>query len=149
MADDPSNPDWRVLSARGTALAKQSKYSEAIPFYERALQLSPGQRSVMNNLALAYTMSGEAHKAETVLRQADPTGADPRIKQNLALVMSLQGRHDEAKQLAGEVPVQGVRTADDVDTLRKIVRAQPAPASKAAAPATAVAGWRTVVVEKN
>lgn len=144
MADDPANPDWRVISARGTAHAKQSKYSEAIALYERALQVSPGQRSVMNNLALAYTMNGEASKAEGILRQADPEGSDPKIRQNLALVLSLQGRHDEAKQVVADVPGHGVRTSADVDTLRQIVRATPT-----AAPATAVAGWRTVVAESN
>src|SRR5262245_25147841 len=57
-ADDPTNPDWRVVSARGTVLAKQGKYREAIPFYERALKLSPDQPSVLNNLALAHVMEG-------------------------------------------------------------------------------------------
>lgn len=160
MADDPSAPDWRVISARGTVLAKQGKYSEAIPFYERALQASPNQRSVMNNLALAYTMNGEAQKAEGILRQADPDGSDPKIKSNLALVMSLQGRHDEAKQMAANGPSPG-RTSDDVDTLRQIVRADQRPAAAparhdqgpalrgpAAEQAIASAGgWRTVVAE--
>ena len=40
MADDPALPDWRVVSARGTVLAKQGKYSEAIPYYERALSIA-------------------------------------------------------------------------------------------------------------
>src|SRR5262249_45377578 len=29
IADDPVNPDWRVISARGTVLAKQGKYAQA------------------------------------------------------------------------------------------------------------------------
>src|SRR4029079_9653302 len=33
VADDPANPDWRIISARGTVFAKQGKYREAIPFY--------------------------------------------------------------------------------------------------------------------
>jgi Flp pilus assembly protein TadD len=53
MADDPANPDWRVISARGTVLAKEGKYTEAIPVFERAMTLAPDQTSVMNNLAMA------------------------------------------------------------------------------------------------
>jgi len=156
MAEDPANPDWRVVSARGTVLAKQGKYSEAIPFYERALQISPGQRSVMNNLALALTMNGDAQRAEAILRQADPQGADPRIKQNLALVMSLQGRHDEAKQIA---LAGNARASEDVDTLRRIVKADPRPAYGGGAPVlrgaaaenaiAGLGGWKTVVAESR
>ena len=98
IADDPANPEWRVISARGTVLAKQGKYAEAIPFYERAKTLAQNQPSVLNNLALAYTMSGEPQKAEQLLRQANQDGADPKVRQNLALVLGLQGKYDESKQ---------------------------------------------------
>jgi len=64
LADDPTNPDWKVVSARGTVFAKQSQYSKAVPLFERALQLAPDQRSVMSNLALAYAMEGKVEKAE-------------------------------------------------------------------------------------
>jgi Flp pilus assembly protein TadD len=100
-ADDPAKPDWKILSARGAALAKQGKYKEAIPFFERAHLLVPKQASVMSNLALAYTMDGQAQRAEPLLRQA--AGADegdPRVRQNLALVLRLQGKADEASRVA-------------------------------------------------
>ena len=35
-ADDPTQPDWRVVLARGTVLAKEGRYKDAIPYYERA-----------------------------------------------------------------------------------------------------------------
>ena len=57
----------------------------------------------MNNLAMAYTMDGQAEKAEELLRQARQVGGDdPRFKQNLALVLGLQGKTAEAKSLNGE-----------------------------------------------
>lgn len=100
-ADDPTKPDWKVLSARGVALAQQGKYKEAIPFLERARTLAPTQPSVMNNLALVYTMDGQATQAEPMLRQATASiEADPRVRQNLALVLNLQGKTDEAKRIA-------------------------------------------------
>ena len=99
-ADDPQKPDWRVISARGVVLAKQGQHKDSIPFFERALELAPTQASVKNNLAMAYTMDGQAGKAEELLRQARDAGNnDPRVKQNLALVLGLQGKHAEAKSL--------------------------------------------------
>src|SRR4029079_5449987 len=43
QADDPANPDWRVISARGTVLAKQGVYRDAITYYQRALALAPNE----------------------------------------------------------------------------------------------------------
>ena len=54
----------------------------------------------MNNLALAYTMDGQASQAEPMLRQATSTAADPRVRQNLALVLNLQGKKEEATRVA-------------------------------------------------
>jgi hypothetical protein len=49
----------------------------------------------MNNLAMAYTMDGQAARGEALLRQAASTGtSDPRVQQNLALVVGLQGKED-------------------------------------------------------
>ena len=96
IADDPTKPDWRVISARGTVMAKQGKYSDAIPFYERALTLSPKNPTVMNNLAMAHAMMGDPKKAEEILRQAvTEDGATPKVRENLAIVLGLQGRYDE------------------------------------------------------
>jgi Flp pilus assembly protein TadD len=104
LADDPTKPDWRVVSARGTVLAKQGKYSDAIPFYERALTLSQNNPTVMNNLAMAYAMMGDPKKAEEILRQAATSqGATPKVRENLALVLGLQGRYDESKAVAAGV----------------------------------------------
>jgi Flp pilus assembly protein TadD len=92
-ADNPAKPDWKIISARGTVLAKQGRYKEAIAFYERAQALAPEQASVLNNLAMAHTMNGEAARGEQLLRQAKQIGSsDPKIEKNLALVMDLQGK---------------------------------------------------------
>lgn len=125
-ADDPANPDWRVISARGTVLAKQGKYSEAIPFYERAMTLSRDQPSILNNLAMAYMMSGQAQKAEPLLRQASQIkGADAKVRQNLALVLGAEGRHDEAAQVAASAD-SPESAAYNADIMRRMVKADPA-----------------------
>lgn len=153
-ADDPAMPDWRVISARGTVFAKQGKYAEAIPFYERALSLADGQPSVLNNLALAHAMNGEAGKAEDLLRRAVAADANnKKTRQNLALVLGLQGKYSEATQTASAVMPPNSAAAN-TDIVRKIVKLQPkdSPASVTAIPATAVASapapvWKGTAVD--
>ena len=124
MADDPSKPDWRVISARGTVLAKQGQYAEAIPLYERAQALAPKQPSVINNLAMAHAANGEPGKAEQLLRSIPPEQRDAKVQQNLALVLGLQSKHDEAKQVASTSMPEATAAAN-TDFVRKMVKATP------------------------
>jgi Flp pilus assembly protein TadD len=125
IADDPTRPDWRVVSARGTVMAKQNKFTEAIPFYERALTLSPNNPGVMNNLAMAYAMTGDAKKAEGILREAlTSPGATPKVRENLALVLGLQGRYDESKAVATGI-LNSDSAAANADYLRHMVKLEP------------------------
>jgi len=145
-ADDPANPDWRVILARGTVLAKEGQYREAIPFYERALALAPDHPSVMNNLALAYTMSGEPAKGEELLRSAASlNGANTKVRQNLALVLGLQGKYDEATKVgSSELPHEAAQA--NADLLRKLVKIDPKPMLTDGAPSAA---WATEVAEAS
>ena len=132
QADDPTNPDWKLISARGTVLAKQGRYRDAIAFYERALVLAPEQASILNNLALAHAMEGHPDKAEPLLKRAAAAGGnEPRVGQNLALVLGLQGKYDEAKLTAArDLPPDNA--AANVDYVRNIVKLQPKPLETAA-----------------
>lgn len=125
VADDPARPDWRVISARGAALAKEGNYNDAIPLFERALSLAHNQPSVLSNLALAYAMNGESTKAESMLRQAAASDSNsPRIRQNLALVLGLQGKYDEAKLVAArDIPINNA--SENADYLRQVVKLDP------------------------
>lgn len=122
IADNPTNPDWRVISARGTVLAKQGKFKESIPLYERALTLANDNPSIVNNLAMSYAMSGEAAKAEELLRKAAASdGANAKVRQNLAIVLGLQGKHDEAKLVTAQAgPTEHAEHNSEI--LRKLVR---------------------------
>ena len=140
-ADDPAKPDWKVISARGTALAKQGRYRDAIAFYERARALAPDQASVLNNLALAHAMEGSPEKAEPLLKQAAVAGGhQSRVDQNLALVLSLQGKYDEAKVAAAkDLPADNA--ADNVDYVRRMVKLEPKSSpTTASLPAPALKG---------
>ena len=126
QADDPANPDWRVISARGTVLAKQGIYKDAIAHYQRALTVAPNEASILNNLALAYAMTGEADKAEPLLKRAAAAGGgnEARVSQNLALVLGLQGKYDEAK-IAAARDLPADKAAANVDYVRSIVNLEP------------------------
>ncbi len=137
-ADDPTKPDWRIISARGTVLAKQGNYSGAIPLYERALTLSSDQPSVLSNLALAHAMNGNPDRAETLLKRAAAADSDPRVTQNLALVLGLQGKYDDAKVTATRHQSAEDASAD-IAYLRSIVKLEALPASQADEPPARVA----------
>ena len=99
------NADWRTYSALGSANDQLGKYENARRQYAQALALSPGEVTVLNNLGMSYALEGDLTKAEETLRGASalPKGSqDPRLRQNLALVVGLQGRFDEARKIASE-----------------------------------------------
>ena len=77
------------------------RHQEAQRYYSSALKIMPDEPSVMSNLGLSYALSKELPKAEATLRRAmERPGADPRVRQNLALVVGLQGRFPEAETIA-------------------------------------------------
>ncbi len=95
--------DWKTLSALGSAYDQQGNYAQARTKYQAALALQPNQLSVQNNLGMSYALEGKLPDAEKILRAAvAQPGSDtqPRVRQNLALVVGLQGRFDEARSIA-------------------------------------------------
>jgi Flp pilus assembly protein TadD len=99
-AHSPENPDWRILSVQGAVLDQMSRHDEARRYYASALKIVPGEPAVLSNLGLSYMLSKDLPKAEQALRQAyASTRADARVRQNLALVVGLQGRFAEAETI--------------------------------------------------
>jgi len=99
-AHSPDNPDWRLLSVQGTALDQLGRHDEARRYYASALKIVPDEPSVLSNLGLSYVLSRDLPKAEETLRQAyASTRADARVRQNLGLVVGLQGRFAEAESI--------------------------------------------------
>ena len=101
QAEDPAKPDWRVLSAEAAILDQMSKNADARKLYAQARTLAPNEPSILSNYGMSYVLTGDLAKAETLLRQAVAMlGADGRVRQNLALVVGLEGRFDEAQKIA-------------------------------------------------
>jgi Flp pilus assembly protein TadD len=99
-AHSPDNPDWRILSVQGTTLDQLGRHDEARNYYASALKIVPEEPSVLSNLGLSYVLSRDLPKAEEVLRRAFAnTRADARVRQNLGLVVGLQGRFAEAETI--------------------------------------------------
>lgn len=107
-AHSPANPDWRILSVQGTTLDKLGKHEDARRYYATALKIVPDEPSVLSNLGLSYMLTRELPQAEETLRRAyGNPGADGRVRQNLALVVGLQGRFAEAETIAkGDLPAE-------------------------------------------
>lgn len=102
-AEQKGDKDWRVMSALGSAYDQKGLYQKAREQYAKALAADPENLAVMNNLAMSYALEGNLKQAEAELRKADAmprSKTEPRIRQNLALVVGLQGRFDEATTLA-------------------------------------------------
>jgi Flp pilus assembly protein TadD len=99
-AHTPEQPDWRILSAQGAVLDQMGRHTEAQRYYASALKIVPDEPSVLSNLGLSYALTKDLAQAETTLKRAVGPSADPRVRQNLALVVGLQGRFEEAESIA-------------------------------------------------
>lgn len=89
----------RLWSLRGAALDQMEDYDAARGHYDRALQITPNDPNILTNLGLSYALSGDLRAAEMWLRRAASLpDAGPGARQNLALVLQLQGREQDAQR---------------------------------------------------
>jgi Flp pilus assembly protein TadD len=92
--------DWRPASLLGVALDQDERPDEAVSAYQQALKLSPDNPAVLSNLALFYATRNDTAQAETLLRRAAAQpSATAKERQNLALILGLEGKTREAEQL--------------------------------------------------
>jgi Flp pilus assembly protein TadD len=137
-AHSPDNPDWRILSVQGAVLDQLGRYEEARQYYASALKIAPDEPSVLSNLGLSYMLSKDLPKAEETLRHASGrAGASPRVRQNLALVVGLQGRLAEAETIVKADQPAGEAEANVAFLNRLLSRKDGARAEADSAKATA------------
>jgi Flp pilus assembly protein TadD len=120
-AHSPDNPDWRILNAQGAVLDEMGRHAEAQRHYATVLKMVPNEPSVLSNLGLSYALDKKLPQAEATLRQAVALAhAGPKVRQNLALVVGLQGRFAEAEKIAGaDLPPD--QAAANVNYLRQML----------------------------
>ena len=101
-------PDWRLYSAEGAIMDQLGQPEKARINYRKALDLQPNEPTILSNLGMSYVLTNDLAGAETYLRKAiSQPNSDSRVRQNLALIVGLQGRFQEAEKLArGELPLE-------------------------------------------
>ena len=84
----------------------------------------PGEPSVLSNLGMSYMLTKELPKAEEALRQAMASPkASSKVRQNLGLVVGLQGRFADAEQIVkADLPPD--EAAANVAYLREMLKGQ-------------------------
>ncbi len=125
-AHTPDNPDWHILNAQGAVYDQMGQHVEARRHYSAALKIVPNEPSVLSNLGLSYALDKHLAQAETTLRKAvTQPDASPKVRQNLALVVGLEGRFQEAEQIAAaDLPPD--EAAANVAYLRQMLSKQSA-----------------------
>jgi len=120
-AHTPDQPDWHILSVQGAVLDQMGRHDEAQRYYLTALKIVPDEPTVLSNLGLSYALAKDLKDAEATLRRAAAhQPVDPRVRQNLALVVGLQGRFAEAESIA-QADLPPDEAAANVDYLRKML----------------------------
>jgi len=123
-AHSPDQPDWRILSVQGAVLDQMGRHEEAQRYYASALKIMPDDPSVLSNLGLSYALSKDLRRAEATLRRAHERGSsDKRVRQNLALVIGLQGRLQEAETIA-QADLPPDQAAENIAYLRRVTAQQ-------------------------
>ncbi len=121
QAHTPENPNWTILSAQGTVADQLGDHVKAQEYYMAALKIAPNQPDVLSNLGLSYALAKQLPLAEQTLeRAAAQPGADGRVRQNLALVLALEGKFDQAQTVA-QHDLQPLQAAENVAAIRQMV----------------------------
>nr|WP_255679790.1 tetratricopeptide repeat protein [Methylocystis sp. WRRC1] len=120
-AHTPERPDWSVLSTQGSIADQLGDHEGARGYYETALKIRPNEPSVLSNLGLSYALARNLPRAEEVLRAAAAQpGADMRVRQNLALVLALQGKFDQAEEWSRR-DLSPIDAAQNVASIRQMI----------------------------
>ncbi len=100
-AHTPERPNWSILSAQGAVADRLGDHDQAQAYYAAALKIVPAQPFVLSNLGLSYALSKKLPQAEKTLQEAAAQpGADLRVRQNLSLVLALEGKFDSAEEIS-------------------------------------------------
>ncbi len=116
------NPrDARLKNSLGVIYDRLETPALAATAYQAALEIVPGDSAILSNYGLSVAMAGDLPRGEALLRQAvqNPI-APPQARQNLALVVGLQGRFTESEQLASRDLPPAV-AADNIAYLRRML----------------------------
>ena len=96
----PERPNWSSMSAQGVVADALGDHDHAQQLYRDALKIAPGEPSILANMGLSFALMRQLPLAEQALREAAASpAADVRVRENLALVLALQGKFAEAETI--------------------------------------------------
>ena len=127
--------DWQAYSLIGVAYDQVKRTDDAQVAWATALKLSPNNATVLTNIAMAKVQAGDLAGAEPLLRTAAAQkDATLQVRQNLALVLGLEGKMAEAeKLLRQDLPPQ--QADANLAWLQQNSRAAPAVTAPTSGPA--------------
>ena len=124
-AHTPDRPSWSVLSAQGSVADQMGDHAGAQNYYSAALKIVPNQPDVLSNLGLSYALENKMPQAEQELQlAAQQPSADARVRQNLALVLSLEGKYADAEQVSRR-DMPPIDAAENVAQLKQTIAGSP------------------------
>jgi Flp pilus assembly protein TadD len=92
---------WEAHSALGIIFDRAGNYENAQTAYKRALELSPNNIDVLNNLALSLSQDGRIQQAIEILEKIIQNKSDgPQSRQNLAMLYGLIGKFEKVRTLS-------------------------------------------------
>lgn len=121
LAREPGNA--AALYGMGQLALSQRNYSEAVNYFEKALQQAPGANRIHYSLALAYRGAGDVTKAEAHLAQRGTVGirvTDPLFDQLPDLIEG-----ERLHLVRGRAALEAKRLEDAAAEFRKAVAAKP------------------------
>jgi len=101
--DELASTDWEFHALHGVLYDHLGRFEDAQNSYGAALEFSPRNVSVLNNLSISLAQAGKLDEAISLLIDlVNSEYANPQVRQNLALLYGLKGDLAEAMSLANE-----------------------------------------------
>lgn len=97
---DKDANNWDAYSSLGVVMDYQGNHADAQAQYLEALKIAPDNPTVLNNLGLSRAQAGDLPGAiEALRRAADQPSAGVQVRQNLAMVLAINGDLEGAERL--------------------------------------------------
>jgi Flp pilus assembly protein TadD len=95
---------WKTLNALAVVFAMNKHYSEAVNYFDIALEFTDSTHIILNNKALTLAMWGKLDQAIQTLELAlndmsNSTSAKEKINLNLAMFYSINGKFSKAEEI--------------------------------------------------